>query len=468
MLYEEADDELTDSSCSSEQEEETADEGPPQCTTMAPKVLSTRGSEVIVTAPRQRASAMQKVLKRPSGLKLVNKTKGSAWVYLESAENDPRGLYDALRHQSGVKGILAAGAGVGRCAALVCKKRCVQLKQGPWEQAYSLGKGRGGAQVVLDLISNFRAAPNSYGDLEAQKPEEPAAPLNVERAVEALKGNSDEELVLMCGNARLKSPGERSELEVVLLRCWSHIRNIRARRAAGGLIHEVSMEHPKALDLDRFQGLQSLRGELYDPVTTRTRQVTFAEFLRNPDLHLRFAACLLGAGGLGKTPLAKSTAVYLAMAYQQSAYNTPQGRCYYVQANSVDTLRACGHVLKSYVPIFVDEFEASDIRQQGPLGENGLKVLCDVPEGGTLRVRFGSIVFPPLAPRLFAANCSGPEGWLKRLGADPVHLGAIRKRVVFFNVSEPLVPAGTQRSLGPVDRPGVMQDALQQARDAMK
>jgi hypothetical protein len=202
-------------------------------------------------------------------------------------------------------------------------------------------------------------------------------------------------------------------------------------------------------------------------VTGETDIVSFAQFLRCPELHLRHAACLLGCGGLGKTPLAKSTAAYLATAYQRVAYNTPPGRCFYIQANTVDTLRACGHLLKSYVPVFIDEFEAADIRQQGILGENSLKVLCDVPDGGTLRVRFGSVMLPPLCPRLFAANCSVPEGWLHKLGADTAHAGAIRKRVIFFKVTHRLVPVGARRSLGPLDKPGKLDAALQAAREAL-
>lgn len=433
---------------------------------MAPVLIATR-TVSIVAMPKPMLWRGNGTLKRPVELKALSKTKGASWVYLEASATEPRELYEALHDHGGVQGLLAASTNVpGRCAALLCKRRHAQLEPGVWDGAFSLGKGRGGTRVV-DLVSQFLRAPTSYGDLELRKPAEKPGPLDLERAVKELQGLSDEDLVLMCGNARLKPALERTDLDGILLRCWSHIKVLRARRAAGGLVHEVATEQPKALPLDQFIGLESLAGELHDPTTGQSRRITYAEFLRDPELHLRFAACLLGAGGLGKTPLAKSTAVYLATAYQQMAYGTPPGRCYYIQANSVDTLRACGHLLKPYVPVFVDEFEASDVRQQGPLGENGLKVLCDVPEGGTLRVRFGSIVFPPSTPRLFAANCSSPDAWLRKLGADSVHLGAIKKRVAFFVVSKPLVAAGTKRSLGPLQEPDVMREALQRARAAM-
>ena len=83
-------------------------------------------------------------------------------------------------------------------------------------------------------------------------------------------------------------------------------------------------------------------------------------------------------------------------------------------------------------------------------------------------MRFGSIVFPQCCPRIFAANCATPEDWLQKLGSNEVHLGAIRKRVVFFRVGRRLVPDGVPRSLGPLDDPAVLQAALQQAQQIMR
>ena len=290
----------------------------------------------------------------------------------------------------------------------------------------------------------------------------------MERAVQALERFSDEDLVLMLGNARLKVQIEPlTELEHTLLRCWGQIRASRARRAAGGLVHEAALEQPKPLPLDTFLKLDSLQGVLCDPVTSARRIITYAEFLEDPELHLRFAAALLGPAARGKTPLAKSTAVYLALAYQQLVYKTSAARCFYVQANSIDTLRACGQLLKPYVPIFLDECEVADTRQQGALSENSVKVLCDVANGGTLRVRFGSIVFPPNCPRIFAANCDTAADWLEHLGSNPSHADAIQKRVIFFKVDRLLVPAGTARSSGLEDAAAVAA-ALKRARQEMR
>ena len=439
---------------------------PPNMDVDSDTLLTTSGMEIRCGRPARRFGTSQ--FQRPV-LQQSAASRGKSWIYAEIPTTELESVYKFLRGQRSTRGALVASIAPGICAALLCRSRSHRDSVLPTGSLlYGLPRGGGSADMLAELLRNLLAeSAECYGDLELRAATA-HVPLDMEAAVEALKRYSDEELTMMCGDARLKEAHDRSELEVVLLRCWGQIRAVRARRAAGGLVHEVALELPKPLALEAFMGLESLIGTLYDPVLDKTSSVTYAEYLRNPQLHLRYAACLLGAGGLGKTPLAKSTAVYFATAYQQLAYGTPAGRCYYIQSNSVDTLRACGHLLKPYVPIFIDEFQAADVRQQGFLGENGVKVLCDVPEGGTLRVRFGSIVFPQCCPRLFAANCANPEDWLQKLGTNASHLGAIRKRVVFFRVLSRIVPVGAPRSLGALDDPAKLQAALQQAQQTMR
>jgi hypothetical protein len=135
--------------------------------------------------------------------------------------------------------------------------------------------------------------------------------------------------------------------------------------------------------------------------------------------------------------------VYLAVAYQSKFYGTPADQCYYLQGNTVDTLKEFnqGGVLRSWTPIFLDEFEAADIKQQGLLGENSLKVLTDVWEGGSIRARYHDIVMPPKVPRVFAANAADSEEWLSNLGAHQQHRDAILKRVMFFKIKDCIIPS---------------------------
>jgi hypothetical protein len=131
------------------------------------------------------------------------------------------------------------------------------------------------------------------------------------------------------------------------------------------------------------------------------------------------------------------------VSYQSKFYGTPAEKCYYLQGNTVDMLKEFnqGGVLRSWTPIFLDEFEAADIRQQGLLGENSLKVLTDVWEGGSIRARYHDVVMPPRVPRVFAANVTSADEWLQGLGAHEQHRAAILKRVMFFHLTQSVMPA---------------------------
>ena len=117
-------------------------------------------------------------------------------------------------------------------------------------------------------------------------------------------------------------------------------------------------------------------------------------------------------------------------------------------------LKECnqGGVLRSWTTPFLDEFEAADIKQQGLLGENSLKVLTDVWEGGSIRARYNDIVIPPKVPRIFAANCDDANAWLAQLGAHEMHRNAIMKRTIFFIVKSCLIPLELRQQGGqPLD-----------------
>jgi hypothetical protein len=151
---------------------------------------------------------------------------------------------------------------------------------------------------------------------------------------------------------------------------------------------------------------------------------------------------LRSLAGLGKTPLAKSTCCALAKAYQGHHYKTEPEKCYYLMGNTVDCLKEYnqGGVWKSWVPLLLDEFESTDIRQQGLLGENSMKMLTDPCSGGSVRARYHDIVVPPMCPRLFTSNMPSAERWLSHMDVDEMHSRAIRKRCLFFVMRANVMP----------------------------
>jgi hypothetical protein len=274
---------------------------------------------------------------------------------------------------------------------------------------------------------------------------------------------SSTEFAAAVGNARLVDAAERSKLQRVLVRCEAQLRAMRSRaERSRALIMEVGTLSPAPISLRDFVGLDMLVGEGLDPVTGMGFSVSFTRFLK---------AVLLGRAGLGKTPLAKSFCAYAAVAYQGLNYDTVRDKCYFLMGNTVDMLKEfnSGGVWRPWTPLFLDEFDASDTRQQGILGENSMKVLTDPLAGGSIRCRYHDVVVPPNCPRVFASNQSDASAWLAHLGVDETHSAAIRKRCPFFRVRSNLLPValhGSQQD-GGIEVTAAMTQALEAAMNGM-
>jgi hypothetical protein len=235
------------------------------------------------------------------------------------------------------------------------------------------------------------------------------------------------------------------------------------------LVRKVGGENPAAIGLRRFVGLELLRGTGLDPESGNGFAVSYKQYLEDPALHLKHAAVLLGPAGMGKTPLARSTCCYFAKAYQGLHYGVEASEAYYLMGNTVDMLKEFnqGGVWRAWTPLFLDEFEGADIRQQGLLGENSMKVLVDPGSGGSIRARYHDIVVPPNCPRVFASNLLEPEDWMAHLDIHETHGRAIRKRVLFFKVVRSVMPMELRAAAASsgIEVTAAMRQALANAMD---
>jgi hypothetical protein len=212
-----------------------------------------------------------------------------------------------------------------------------------------------------------------------------------------------------------------------------------------------------------------LVGEGLNPESGEVIRVSYRQYLQEPELHLKYSAVLLGAPGLGKTPLAKATCCALAKAYQGLHYGTEADKAYYLMGNTVDMLKEFnqGGVWKAWVPLLLDEFESTDIRQQGLLGENSMKVLTDPCSGGSVRARYHDIVIPPMCARVFTSNMPSAERWMAHMDIDESHGRAIRKRCLFFVIRRSVMPLdlrGSAASSG-IEVTAAMRQALASAME---
>ena len=127
----------------------------------------------------------------------------------------------------------------------------------------------------------------------------------------------------------------------------------------------------------------------------------------------------------------------------------------FIQVSTADMLRgaAKNNHIKSGTPILFDELNPGEHRgTRPPHTIEDMKVMLDVPLGGTLNARQGDLHFEPNMPRVFTCNAHDPHTFFpplptgvwemsdhtrEHLSAD---IKAVFKRCVFCKIDQSVVP----------------------------
>ena len=152
------------------------------------------------------------------------------------------------------------------------------------------------------------------------------------------------------------------------------------------------------------------------------------------NLHLKVTAVLCGPREVGKSPLVEATAARFARMYQEKDE-------FYIVTSTPDSLRllADEDLLVEGVPIIFEELEGKDNKSHArPLTANAMKHLCGVKDGGVMSARYRDFALNRKQPRMITTN-SDPAQWLNDITMEGRDQDALKKRIVFFNICEPLI-----------------------------
>jgi hypothetical protein len=192
----------------------------------------------------------------------------------------------------------------------------------------------------------------------------------------------------------------------------------------------------KVLRISEFVGLDKLHAIRVDP-DGRRYSVPFLP--ATCGLMLERSFILLGATGLGKTALARSMCRLFC-----KAMGTP----YFVESNTVDSLRAVSGsgFFREHIPVLLDEWKPAGEKYSGKDGIDLLKCLYTVCDAKAVAARYSDIHFQDNQPKIQSCNCLSLDGWLECLGdASEADKDAVLRRVLFVEVTEPIVPAALRK-----------------------
>ena len=266
-------------------------------------------------------------------------------------------------------------------------------------------------------------------------------------AYDLVKDMKSREFAFFCADLKVKvKQGEELravENTVLVIRTdLEHLRDNRARaRSFVRVLGEdgIDLTFPESFIASR---LGAIKGTMRDVGAGKDRPCSIYAYVNSP-LHLKLTAILWGPPEVGKSPLAEAMAARFAQMYQDGDEEN------YIVTSTPDSLRllADEDMLVEGVPIIFEELENKDRKSHArPLTANAMKHLCGVKDGGVMSARYRDFALSRKQPRIICVN-SCPQDWLDAITDDARDQEALRKRVIFFEVAEPVITSSSNDSL---------------------
>jgi hypothetical protein len=264
---------------------------------------------------------------------------------------------------------------------------------------------------------------------------------------------------------------EVSDRDVVLASCEKNLETMRKiikRSNDKGLRHLASS--PSIVNsLDVAPHLDSLVCHTLDAINMEPIRYTLREFMEKKAF-TKHAIVLHGASGTGKTSFAQWLCKKMALVLQEDA-DAP----YLLRVNTTDSLGKVRNDVQAGVPILLDEWTPTRLRNSAALSIDELKNVLSVEDTVQFHLRYEELVVPP-APRVITSNAESPSDWcyqippdyitwLERLSLSAGSTGcqaqraaktelekmnndavAVCRRTIFVHIPVSLIPAHKKRS----------------------
>ena len=239
--------------------------------------------------------------------------------------------------------------------------------------------GRREASVLAFVKAVCDGGRNFAGTLGFKVSDDPQ--FDLDRVRSAVDGLSRSQYATMRTNATLVASKTRTPLQNALVRGGDRLEDAVFEEATAPAQVRLVASDPLLRPPSAFRWDTVIT--TYNDISGEYETSTLSEYRNNSQLHGYRGLVLLGAPGTCKTSILRALAGEFALRYSKE----PPESCFFIESNTVDSLRKVQDRLQIGVPVIFDEFEPADEAQNVHMSPSILKLLVQPCCACTVRGR---------------------------------------------------------------------------------
>ena len=250
---------------------------------------------------------------------------------------------------------------------------------------------------------------------------------NIDELVRQCATLSNEQFQKLVADSKLTEKKKRSGFQHSILKVVPEMLKIRTVPSTSPMI--ITLADMKG----KVQCFSEFRQDVLDlPMTIDDKTIaahdgTLRQYIYDAQVHQSLTLLLHGGTRLGKTEMAKSIAMRLAVKYQGAEAK-------FIMTNTLDALRNVQQHMSSGVPVVIDDTEPGNRAALVHTDQQIWKTLLQICNVASTRGRNDDVIVAPYQFKIITSNAESVDEWLHGLHCSPNHVAALKMRLASVHV----------------------------------
>ena len=242
---------------------------------------------------------------------------------------------------------------------------------------------------------------------------------------------NSEQFQKLIADSKLTDKPNRCSFQRSLLKVVQEMLRIRTTPSISPMIIALADMKGKVQCFSEFrQDVLDLPLTVNDS-TIAAHDATLRQYIYDPQVHQNLTLLLHGGTRMGKTEMAKSIAMRLAVKYKGQDAK-------FIMTNTLDALRNVQQHMSSGVPLVIDDTEPGNKAALVHTDPQIWKTILQIGNVASTRGRNDDVIVAPYQFKIITSNAESVDEWLHGLHCSLNHVAALKMRLASVHVVAPL------------------------------